>query len=59
MTAPGAPPPSAGGHRGGAELTVDDAGNLTVHTDRVTPGGPDNAERAMTVEQLREAQASG
>ncbi len=41
------------------ELTVDDAGNLTVHTDRVMSGGPDNADRARTVEQLREAAASG
>lgn len=41
------------------ELSVDDAGNLTVHTDRVTSGGPDNFDRAMTVDQLREASAEG
>jgi cytochrome b6-f complex iron-sulfur subunit len=37
------------------DLTVDDAGNLTVHTDRVMSGGPENFNRAQTLEQLREA----
>ncbi len=39
------------------ELTVDDAGNLTVHTDRVLSGSLDNFSRAKTFEELREASA--
>jgi cytochrome b6-f complex iron-sulfur subunit len=39
------------------ELSVDDDGKLTVHTDRVRSGSDTNPERARTVEQLREASA--
>ncbi|MDA0256695.1 MAG: Rieske 2Fe-2S domain-containing protein, partial [Chloroflexi bacterium] len=37
------------------ELSVDDEGNLTVHTDRVLSGSPENFARARTLDQLREA----
>ena len=28
-------------------IDIDDAGNITVQTGEVTPGGPDNPDRAV------------